>query len=243
MAKINPINGKMSGKVGGLVYAVNHGVATVREKNAFPYNPKTNKQVEVRAKLKLLSQISAVLAPVVAFRRIGAVSPRNLFTRANYPAIADATIADGTITVVTGLENLDLTGGVLMLPDMATVTVSQGTASIALGAAAADDIDAVTYAMVSVKDGGVAALIEAKAVETAGTGRTFPTTINVPAGVLGKVIVYAYGSKMLTERARTTYEDYKCDNTELEAMLSVVRTMSENDVALTQTKSAVFTQA
>lgn len=243
MAKINPINGKMSGKVGGLVYAVNHGVSTVREKNPFPYNPKTEKQIEARAKLKLLSQIAAVMAPVLGFRRIGAVSPRNLFTRANYPAVADATVSGNDITVVTGLEGLDLTGGVLMLPDMASVTVSQGVASIALGDAAAEDIDTMVYAMVSVKESGAAALIEAKTVETAGEGRTFPTTINVPASVLGKVVVYAYGSKMLTERARTTYEHYKCNNTALEAMLTVVRTLSENDIALTQTKSAVFTQA
>lgn len=243
MAKINPINGKMSGKVGGLVYAVYHGIATVREKNAFPYNPKTDKQVEVRAKLKLLSQIGAVLAPVVAFRRVGAVSPRNLFTRANYPTIADATISDGALTVVTGLESIDLTGGALMLPDMAAVTVAQGVASIALADTAAADINVVTYAMVSVKDGGVAALIEAKTIEVAGEGRTFPTTINVPAGVLGKVIVYAYGSKMLTERARTTYENYKCQNTTLEAMLKAMRSLSENDIALTETKSTSFTQA
>lgn len=233
----------MSGKVGGLVYAVNHGVATVREKNPFPYNPKSEKQIGARAKLKLLSQISAVMAPVVAFRRIGAVSPRNLFTRANYPNIADATIVDGAVTVVTGLENIDLTGGVLMLPNMATITVAQGVASIALGDAAAADIDAVTYAMFSVKEGGEAALIEARTIDVAGEGRTFPTTINVPASVLGRVIVYAYGSKMLTERARTTYEHYKCENTNLEAMLSVIRKLSENDVALTMTKSASFTQA
>lgn len=243
MAKINPINGKMSGKVGGLVYAVNHGVATVREKNPFPFNPKTEKQIEARAKLKLLSQIAAVMDPVIGFRRIGAVSPRNLFTRANYPAIADATISGDDITVVTGLENIDLTGGVLMLPDMAAVTVNQGVASIALGDAAPADIDAMVYAMVSVKESGAAAIIEAKTVEDAGDGRTFPTTINVPASVIGKVVVYAYGTKMLTERARTSYEHYKCDNTALQAMLTVVRTLSENDVALTQTKSVVFTTA
>lgn len=243
MAKINPITGKMSGKVGGLVYAVNHGIATVREKNAFPYNPKSEKQVEVRAKLKLLSQISAAMDPVVAFRRQGAVSPRNLFVRANYPVVADATVVDGNMTVVTGLENLDLTGGVAMLPELASITTAGDVASVALAGAAAADIDAVTYGMFGVKEAGVVTLIEAKTVEVAGDGRTFPTTINVPSALIGKVVVYAYGSKMLSERARTTYENYKCSNTELKAMLAVVRTLSENDIALTQTKSGSFTVA
>ena len=243
MAKMNPITGKMSGKVGGLVFAVNHGISTVREKNAFPFNPKTQKQIEARAKLKLISQIAAVMEPVIAFRRDGIVSPRNLFTRANYPLIEDATISEGAITVVTGLENIDLTGGVIMLPDLAEVTVAGGVASIALGSAANDELQTVTYAMFSVKEGGDAAMIDAKTIEVAGEGRTFPTTMNVPATVIGKVIVYAYGSRFQTERARINYEHYKCDNSELQAMLRVVSTMSESDISLTQTKAAVFTQA
>ena len=243
MAKINPISGKMSGKVGGLVYAVTHGIATVREKNAFPYNPKTVKQVEARAKLKLLSQLGASMAPVVAFRRIGAVSPRNLFTRANYNAVNDATVVDGNVTVVTGLEGLDLTGGLLMLPDMAAVTVSQGVASIALSEGAAEGISTVTYGVFSIKENGSAAFIDAKVVETAGTGRTFPTTVDIPASVLGTVVVYAYGAAIRSETARTIYENYKCQVSGVQAMLSVIMMTSEADVALTQTKSAVFTQA
>lgn len=243
MAKINPITGKMSGKVGGLVFSVNRGIATVREKNPSPFNPRSERQVEVRAKLKLLSQLSAVLSPVVAFRRIGAISPRNMFTRTNYAAIADATITDGNISVVTGLENLDLTGGITLLPNMAAITVSQGVASIALNEAAADDIDNVTYGVLNIQEDGRATLIEAKVVETAGTGRTFPTTVTLPHSVQGTMVVYAYGAAIMSENARTIYEDYKCKVTGVQALLNVIRQTSESDVRLTVTRAAVFTQA
>lgn len=242
MAKINPISGKMSGKIGGLVYSVNHGMATVREKNAFPYNPKTEKQISVRAKLKLMSQLSAAMSDVIAFRRNGVVSPRNAFVTANYPLISDPTIVDNEITVVTGLENIDLTGGLGILPDLAQISVSGGVANVSLDSAATD-LSAVTYAAFYVKESGNATLIDAKVIETAGAGNNFPATIAIPAGVIGKVIVYAYGSKINTERARVSFEHYKCNTDALQAMLSVVRTFSESDVTLTLTKSAVFTQA
>lgn len=81
--KLNGIFGTGSGKVGASVWAVNSGVQIVRPYQPKVSNPNTDAQVEQRAKLKLMSQLAAALAPGLAFKKKGLVSPRNQFIAKN----------------------------------------------------------------------------------------------------------------------------------------------------------------
>lgn len=83
--KLNGIFGKGSGKMGSAVFAINGGEQIVREHNPRISNPKTQAQIEQRAKFKLLAQIAADLAPALFFKKKGLVSARNQFVSANMP--------------------------------------------------------------------------------------------------------------------------------------------------------------
>ena len=85
MSKMYGFSGKVTGKKGDAVFSVRNGEQIIRQYNPLVANPKTSKQVNSRARLKLMSQLSAILGPVIAIAREGAVSSRNLFTKVNYP--------------------------------------------------------------------------------------------------------------------------------------------------------------
>lgn len=83
--KLNGILGKGSGKLGSSVFAISGGAQIVREHNPKVSNPNTVAQVEQRAKMKLLSQLAADLAPALFYKKKGLVSARNQFIAANMP--------------------------------------------------------------------------------------------------------------------------------------------------------------
>lgn len=69
-----------TGRVGGSVFYVNRGTTIERQYQPVVSNPSTTMQVEQRAKMKLASQLSALLAPELSpFGRDGMMTSRNLF--------------------------------------------------------------------------------------------------------------------------------------------------------------------
>lgn len=65
MAKINPIFGKIQGKLGGNVFAISNGQVVIREYNPAPANPKSNAQMLQRAKGNLVGRISSIVPKAV----------------------------------------------------------------------------------------------------------------------------------------------------------------------------------
>lgn len=240
MAKVYGPSGLITGKMGGGVYAIRNGVQIWRQYNPNVENPKSESQVEARAKLKLLSQLSAALKNTIAFRKQGIVSARNLFTRANYGVLSESVVTSNDLTAIVSLESLNLTGGVMDLPGMATPTISGNAVSVSLAGAASADVEKVLYALYGIKDDNRLVYIGTTVVENAGTGRTFTGSIEGTLPSEGQMIVYAYGMKFVTEAARTMYENYKTKSSTAEASLKVVKTLSEGDVALSVTKASVF---
>ena len=77
--------GKNSGRVGGVVYSNYRGEQVVRSYQPKVSNPNTKRQVEQRAKFKLVSQISASLGKEIKMSFVPNVSketPRNAFVKA-----------------------------------------------------------------------------------------------------------------------------------------------------------------
>lgn len=117
MAKIYGLFGAMSGKVADVVMSVNRGTQIVRKYQPIVANPQTSAQMEVRAKLKLLSQVGALLTnDALGFKRDGAITVRNQFIRKNFPYVNTT-----NETQSLALENLQLTGSDVELGSL-TVT-------------------------------------------------------------------------------------------------------------------------
>lgn len=94
MARIQGIIGGISGKMGNAVFRQNHGETVISQYQPIVTNPNTKAQQDVRAKFKLVSQVAAMVAPVIAIPRRGASTSRNQFTKVNYPSIREVTIED-----------------------------------------------------------------------------------------------------------------------------------------------------
>lgn len=86
--KLQGFVGKGSGKLGASVWTVRKGVQVVREYTNRVSNPSTRPQVAQRAKFKLLTQLSAIVADAMAFTNVTAgQSMRNVFMKRNMNAV------------------------------------------------------------------------------------------------------------------------------------------------------------
>lgn len=90
-----------AGKKAGIVTYQVGDTMLAREYVPHPANPRTERQVQQRAKIKLLSQIAAVFRPIIAIFPSSGKSSRAIFARLNYPKItASSTTADIDYTSV-----------------------------------------------------------------------------------------------------------------------------------------------
>lgn len=240
MAKVYGLSGLITGKMGGGVFSIRNGVQVWRQYNPNVANPKSESQVEARAKLKLLSQLSAALKDSIAFRKKGIVSSRNLFTRANYEVLSQSVITSNDVTAVVPVVDLDLTGGMIDLPALETPTISGNSVSVALSSAAMAGISNVYYALYGVKDDSRLVFIGNTVVESAGVNRTFAGTIEGTMPSEGSIVCYAYGMRFMSDNARTMYENYKTKASTAEASLKVIRALTEAEVALSVTRATLF---
>lgn len=227
MAKYNPVTGKRIGKVGGEVYAVVKGEAIVREKPLVVSNPSTDAQVAVRAKLKLMSQLSAVLGPVIAIRREGIKSPRNLFVKQNYALASYAgSVADVNLNRVQITKSA--VGLVAFTADRSTGTVCH----VALSEDVTGDFDRIVYVECAKLADGTLRLLDNKVVETAGLDGKFGTDLEYTSNA---VVIYAYGMRDNNDASRTTFGNLTAPSAEDVAKLIVSRSLTLQDVTLTET--------
>lgn len=105
---------KGSGKLGNIVCSTVAGETIARDYNPEVANPNTETQVAQRAKFKLMSQLSSVMAPVIAIPRIKSQSSRNLFVKKNMPAAifddVEASINLNRVQLTDSNQGLDTVG-------------------------------------------------------------------------------------------------------------------------------------
>lgn len=232
MAKIYGLFGSMTGKLADTVMSVRNGEQIARKYQPVVFNPSTPAQIEVRAKLKLLSQLSAVMAPVIAFRKQGAVSSRNMFTKNNYRALTyTGSEADVTLT------DIKLTAGVVSLPRL-ELTRESSSLTMALDTASPLGLSRVCYAVFRKQIDGTLRLLAAPVVQAASDNLTFSTDVNLE-GSSAEVVVYAYGVRDNTEAARVVFGNLTAPLTQTVAKLIVTSSLTESDVTLTETVAAV----
>lgn len=228
-----------TGKLGGSVFAIRYGETIERQYQPVVANPQTDLQVKTRTKLKLMSQMAAIMTPYSGFKRVGSKTARNMFIKTNYPNVAvtasesnpslvDATVEFGAVQLTTGL---------LALPQI-ELTENNNNVTMVLQSAASEDIDMVVYAafVKDMADNFVAYKVQK--TDIPGSNRTFSDTLLLNINSVNKLYVYAYGVSLRSDRARAMYNNMETDRLGTMAVLQAVRNMSENDALLTRTQVA-----
>lgn len=211
MAKINPLFGKGTGKVGAFLMQVNSGVQILKEKPVKVTNPNTDAQAEQRAKLKLMSQLAADLSQTIAFQKKGLITPRNQFISAN---IGKCQYANNKASV--NISSLDLTGSSKALPDPEV----EAGGGVRLVTSAPAGVTAVLYAVYKQDNDDQLQFVEQKIVSQAGNDNKFPTQFNLTAG---HYFVCAYGIMNNGQASTISYEDYVLNDNSGSGELEYIR--------------------
>lgn len=241
MGKSSSMWGKTTGKVGGLVYATAGGEQIVREYNPNVSNPSTDAQVNQRAKMKLMSQLSASLASVIAMSKTGLVSRRNKFTKKNFEY---AYAVDGTAQV--SYENLQLTEGNLSLPQISGRVVD-GYMAVNFAVAPSANIKRVVWCVFNKTSEGKLEFVDSAIITARGTeDRYFEWQTQVFFGVGGvpsnDIVIYAYGMIDTNAQASARYGNLNVESATDLATLVANRTLDYQNYQFTGTRGATWKQ-
>lgn len=236
MGRVTSLYGKTTGKIGSIVFSTSGGQTIAREYNPNVANPNTVAQVNQRARMKLMSQLSASLSPVLAMTKDGLVSKRNKFTKINFPA----SYALNGIAQIT-YENVQITEGNNALPALtAEGAVSGSTMEISLGMSAEPSatISRVVYCLFKKSNEGKLEYITSQIVTTrweSGMTMSFITTFEgLP---VAEYVVFAYGMSDTSEKAAATYGNLNVVTASDLARLVATRAISYSDYQFTQTRA------
>lgn len=241
MGKVTSLYGKTTGKIGSIVFATSGGETIAREYNPHVANPSTTAQVDQRARMKLMSQISASLAGVIAMTKDGLVSKRNKFVSKNF----ESSYALNGVAQVT-YENLQLTEGSLGLPTInAVVDVYQGSRNLvcAFSEEPSPNIARIVWCVFSKSVEGklnfVGSAIQTQRVFSGG-GQTFYFSQQFNSMPSGDLVVYAYGMIDTSERATANYGNLSVVDGSDIARLVASRAISYTDYQFTQTRGTTM---
>ena len=243
MAKQTSLFGKISGKLGAVVFSTSGGATISREYNPHVANPNTDAQINQRARMKLMSQLSACLAPVIAMQKDGLVSVRNQFVKRNFDSCYSV---NGQAQI--SYENVQLTQGNVGLPTIKYSTIG-GTDSASLFVYFSDEpsttISRVVYCLFKKTEDGKLEFVSSqisteRAAEEAGfyfmgtfNGVAWDTENNKLAI---DYVIYAYGMIDASERATAQYGNLNVNTAADIADLVTNRRISFMEYQFTQTR-------
>lgn len=238
MAKIYGLFGAMKGKTADVVMAVRYGEQIIRKYQPTVINPNTPAQVAARAKLKLMSQLSAVMAPVIAIPREGSVSSRNLFTKVNY-GLASYSVDSASIN----LNNVQLTKSVVALPAIGAIRTETAINTYISNPQLVGgvNVDRIVYCLFEKEANDKLRFVTSRTVTEAGEGGAW-AALDFPL-INSEVVVLAYGMRDNTQQARAVFGDLTVISAEVVAKLIVTRTLTGNDVTLTETRGFTLAAA
>lgn len=249
MGIVTSLFGKTTGKIGSIVFATSGGETIAREYNPHVANPSTTAQVNQRARMKLMSQLSSALSSVIAMTKDGLVSKRNKFVKKNFGA---SYALNGTAQI--SYENVQLTEGSIGLPQIMTLFDDTGGLMhplIALAAPPAQNISRVVYCIFEKTQESRLALVSSTIVTTpavAGLPFSFePVGLSwTQAGdnphFTKEYVIYAYGMADTSEKATARYGNLNVQSASDIATLVANRTISFEDYQFTQTRGTTVGQ-
>lgn len=230
--KLNGLVGLGTGKLGQAVFSVNAGKQIVRQYQPIVANPSTENQVGQRAKFKLMSQLAAAMAPVIAIPKAGMLTPRNQFLSLNFPAV---TMENDFAQV--DLDELKITKSALSMVNISVSWRGSGYLNCKLESAAPANFTSVAYAIFQRTGDGKLSLVKEEVVSTPGSGRLFevePVMSNI------SLVVYSYGVIATSEEGAAKYASYEIESATTLAQLITTRRLTANDIKVTDTVVATL---
>lgn len=243
MAKQTSLFGKISGKLGAVVFSTSGGETISREYNPHVANPNTDAQINQRARMKLMSQLSACLAPVIAMQKDGLVSVRNKFVKRNFESCYSV---NGQAQI--SYENVQLTQGNAGLPVINYFVSTRNPYNglvVFFTEAPNIQIARIVWCLFKKTDEGKLSFIESKVVterQTAGEQVFFGTSFDSvifdaeTSQLQADYVIYAYGMIDASERATAQYGNLNVNTATDIADLVTNRQISYMDYQFTQTR-------
>ena len=233
MGKVTSLYGKTTGKIGSIVFSTSGGQTIAREYNPSVANPNTQAQVNQRAKMKLMSQISASLAQSLAYTKTGLVSARNKFVKRNF----------GSVYALNGVaqcsyENLQLTEGNLGLPALVLLPSQvEGVREMVVSLNDKPDanVSRVVYNIFSKTEEGKLSFVQSQIVNKSDDEDGL-FTASFEGYPEGDIVVYAYGMIDTSESATASYGNLNVVTGSDLAKLVATRAISFSDYQFTQTR-------
>lgn len=215
------------GKIENIVVSQTSGVSIARAYQPNVKNPKTEKQVDQRARLKLASQIAAAMSPVIAIPKNGLVSARNAFIKKNMDLI---TAMNGTAQMM--FAKIQLTNGSNPLPPLKASFSDNGYFSFGLTSDPGDSITRMVYCLFKKNADGRLEFFKSYVTENPTAAKDW---LYGEDGLDGEVVVYGYGIKDLSTSASVKYDSYNIASGADIAKLVSTRTMNASDYQFTKT--------
>lgn len=223
------------GKIENIVVSQMGGVSIARAYQPNVSNPKTEKQVDQRARLKLASQIAAAMSPVIAIPKSGLISARNAFIKKNMDLI---TAMQGTAQMM--FAKIQLTNGSIPLPPLKASFSDNGYFSFGLTSDPGDSISRMVYCLFKKNSDGKLEFYKSYVTENPTIDKDY---LSGEDGLTGEVVVYGYGIKDLSTSAKVKYDSYNIASGADIAKLVSTRTMSANDYQFTKTNGITAKKA
>lgn len=231
MAKsYSPIS-KASGKLGSVVYANVGGVQVSREYNGTPRNPKTIAQTQQRAKLKLMSQLAAITSPIIAIKREGLKSGRNIFSSQNFGLI---TYADNTASI--DLTKVQLSKGSLAMPAVLIHFADPTRIGIDVAEVISSDITKIAISILEQDTDGNLVVKTSKVIDNPNT--TDLGYVHCSLTEHNKYTALVYGVRPNTEKANVVLDNLHAPTAASLAQVIATRSLSTSDATLTRTVGA-----
>lgn len=250
MGKVTSLYGKTTGKIGSIVFSTSGGETIAREYNPHVANPNTQAQVNQRARMKLMSQLSSAISPVIAMTKDGLVSKRNKFVKKNFQ---NSYALNGVAQI--SYENLQLTEGSIGLPQVILAAGGQDDNPYAyLATEPAQNVARVVYCVFEKTQEYKLALVKSVIaternvvghsgyyfyVDMTGLSVGFP---DVQGEFTKEYVVYAYGMIDTSERATARYGNLNVQSASDLATLVANRSISFEDFQFTQTRGTTVGQ-
>lgn len=238
MAKIFGLSGRITGRKGDAVFAVRSGEQIVRQYNPIVANPKTPAQVDSRLKLKFSSQLGMVFSNVIAMKKNGAQSVRNVFQQVNFPNIEVADSTSGRKASI-DMTAIKLTKSARFMPGV-VAEKENDTVTAHLAGSMAGIFDKVVYVVANITENGELRVLGSEVCETPGATGDFELELSrsTAAWNSGAMYVYAYGVTAGTEKGSVKLDEINGDAAHDIAQMFSENVVSEADLILSDTSAA-----
>lgn len=223
---------KGTGKIGNIVTSQVGGQTIAREYQPNVSNPSTQAQTDQRAKMKLMSQIAASLAPVIAIPKEGLKSSRNLFIKKNF----GSAMAENGVAQIT-YENLQLTNGNAGIPAIHVERDQENGVTVHFVERCDASVTRVVYILYKKTSEATLQYVQSIIVDVPGEEGTFRGSLLYTTG---DIVVFAYGMKDLNAKATAQFSNYSVANGEDIAKLTLTRNLKLSDYQFTQTRGTTL---